>query len=357
MSSISPRWRSSSRSRSAATSGSTSASPAVRRCSSVSGVVAIGRMLLPRAGARESLRRRHRAFAQDARLGPGHVEDRRRRARQLAARREPRRRRRGSPSGTSVDRRGIGAAVEVRARRRDAPTRARSSAAAPTSRGAARRSCRRAPAEPGQATCRIREDERDGPARHGCGRRARASARASGSTLAATMAIGCSGERRLSAESARTDSSRSGRQRARRRCPSGPRRAARVDRLSDLVDRSSRARPPRRRHRRSTSVIGPSTTRSRPARSRVVVTSCVAEVAEQRSSTRRRLPPRPPARGSARAEHVDARRAPLPRSRPRRRAPPAAPSREPRARAGRSPRAGRRAGSRRRDPTARPEVP
>src|SRR5439155_11600456 len=105
--SIWPRWRSGSRSRSAAMSGSTSASPAVMRCWNVSCATAI-RRLLPRfrgsywrprrstgrlrAGrgekrgdAFERLRTARRAEAQDARLPTGEVDHRRRRTAQPAA--------------------------------------------------------------------------------------------------------------------------------------------------------------------------------------------------------------------------------------------------------------------------------
>ena len=113
MSSISARCRSSSRPRSVATSGSTSASPAARSCSreravaTIRGIVLIGPRELTRAGTdtqsclarltNEGVDGRHGALSEHPRLRACEVEHRRRHARAARPRPQARRTRRGSP--------------------------------------------------------------------------------------------------------------------------------------------------------------------------------------------------------------------------------------------------------------------
>ena len=162
MSSISPRWRSSSRASRSAMSGSTCSRPAERRSSSSSGATAIGRMLL-RAhdlDAGERVLGGDRALAQHAGSGPvrsstvdGVPEARRRRAR----------RRREELLRHVLETSRIGSTVEVRARRRHCSHLVEQHAPEPASRGRGRRSSRPLAREPRVPASRVREDERVRP--------------------------------------------------------------------------------------------------------------------------------------------------------------------------------------------------
>src|SRR5438034_10704239 len=77
MSSICPRWRSSSFPSRAAMSGSISSSPATLRCSKVSCATLTGLTLLGAPDEGERRLRADRPLPEDARLRPGEVDDRR----------------------------------------------------------------------------------------------------------------------------------------------------------------------------------------------------------------------------------------------------------------------------------------
>ena len=257
---------------------------------------------------------------------------------------------RGSRRERRRARRGSGAAVQVRARRGDDAD-ARRAARRPTPRKLGNADADRVGPRPVSQRKRargIREDERVRARAGATARRVVASSGTrsrSASTLAATSAIGCSAERPLSAESARTGSSRSGRH------------AEPVDGVGRDDDELARAIAATAR---STALIAELTSLDdpvAPARSGVDRDVVVAEAREQRRDAAPRRRPRP--RGRARR-------------------PAASTSSAPRATASVAPcaderlarlpvahlglervdllRAGRTADSRRRGPTARPEA-
>ena len=161
MSSIWLRSRSSSLPSSSAISGSISARPAVRSCSSVSCATAMPGMvrLSPAVRAARGPRPRERRLREGS-LGsrPGEVDHRRRRAGKLAAVDEdglPR----GSPRGTSSSRRGSGPPWRFALVAATAPTRVTIRRAAPRSSGT-RTPIVSSGRQEREASLRVREDQR-----------------------------------------------------------------------------------------------------------------------------------------------------------------------------------------------------
>ena len=173
----------------------------------------------------QSLRRRHRTLAQDARLGAGQIQHRRRRAGHVTHVEDG-----GDPVEDHLECRRLDVDRCLRASSRSSRQRRRRvRAGRPPDRRDRERARRSCPAAPLPARGIGAQDSRR-PAY--TGRRGRAARQLRNQLhervdTVATSAIGCSAERRLSTDSARTASSRPDGTRGRTRCRSGSRRADR----------------------------------------------------------------------------------------------------------------------------------